>query len=180
MDTKRLQILWDHLAIQQVLARYCRAIDRCDKELLKSVYWPDSLEYHGMFNGNAMDFAEFIVPLLSGMKATIHSISNVLIELDGDSAAVETYVWAYHLVPETDGTQTDLIVAGRYLDRFERRNDEWRIAKRTFVLDANQNLKATCLWDSGLYAELKIRGSHDRRDPSYESLDLRNWYAGTV
>lgn len=166
METQ-LQALWDHQQIEKLLATYCRGIDRCDQELLKTVYWPDAIEEHGLFDGKAWDFADFIVPMLKGMKVTMHSISNTLIELDGERAAAETYVVAYHLVDEADGSQTDLIVGGRYLDRFERRNGEWRIAKRTFVLDWNQNQKATAIWDSGLYAALKVRGRNDKRDPSY-------------
>jgi hypothetical protein len=167
MQTAEVQLVWDHLQIQKQLATYCRAIDRCDKELLKSVYWQDAHEDHGIFEGNAWDFAEFIVPLLSGMKATIHQIGNILIELDGAKAVVETYVFAYHLIDDADKGQTELIVGGRYLDKFERREGEWRIADRLFVLDWNQNRPATGIWDSGIVAELKARGSHDRKDVSY-------------
>jgi hypothetical protein len=167
METAQLQALWDQLQIQRLLATYCRGIDRCDKEILKSAYWPDATEEHGLFNGNAWEFAEFIVPLLKSMKVTMHQISNTLIELDGDKASAETYVSAYHLMDNPDGGQADMVVGGRYLDRFERRRGEWRIAKRLFVHDWNQNLKASCIWDSGMYAELKVRGSNDRTDPSY-------------
>lgn len=167
MDSAQIQSLWDHLQIEKQLATYCRAIDRCDTALLKTVYWPDALEEHGIFNGKAWDFAEFIGPMLKGLRLTMHSISNTLIELDGDSAAVETYVVAYHLADNPDGSQTDLIVGGRYLDRFERRSGEWRIAKRTFVHDWNQNQKATVEWEAGWYGQLNVRGRNDREDPSY-------------
>ena len=146
---------------------YCRAIDRCDKELLRTVYWPDAVDQHGIFNGNALEFVEFIVPLLSGMKSTTHQISNILIDLRGDHAAVETYVCAYHAVPDGAGNHSDLIVGGRYLDRMERRHGEWRIAQRTFVLDWNQNQPSTAQWEGGMFAQLNVRGAHDRLDPSY-------------
>ena len=168
MDETQLRSLYDHLQIENLLKKYCRGIDRCDKDLLKSVYWPDAFEDHGMFVGKAWEFADYIIPLLSGMKVTMHQISNTLIELDGDKAVAETCVQAYHLADNPDGSQTDLIVGGRYLDRFERRAGEWRIANRVFVLDWNQNLPATCVWDSGLMATLKTRGRHDRLDPSYQ------------
>ena len=167
METAQLQSLLDENHIHKALATYCRAIDRCDKELLKSVYWPDALEEHGLFDGNAWAFADFIIPLLQGMTVTMHSISNTLIELHGDYAAVETYVVAFHLMDDPNGGQVDMVVGGRYLDRFERRDGKWRIAKRTFVHDWNQNQKTTALWDGGMYAALKVRGSHDRSDPSY-------------
>ena len=173
MEAADVQVVWDHLQIQKRLAMYCRAIDRCDTDLLKSVYWPDADEDHGLFKGKAWDFADFIVPLLSGMRATIHQIGNILIELDGAKAVVETYVFAYHLIEDADRRQTELVVGGRYLDKFERRNGEWRIADRLFVLDWNQNQPATGVWDSGLIAELKTRGAHDRSDPSYPYFSRR-------
>ena len=173
IDSVDVQTVWDHLQIQKQLATYCRAIDRCDENLLKSVYWPDAYEDHGLFQGKAWAFAEFIVPLLSGMERTIHQISNILIELDGDKAAVETYVMAYHLMKDPQGGTTELVVGGRYLDRFERRDGHWRIADRLFVLDWNQSQPATGDWNSGLVAQLKTRGSHDRQDASYRYFQQR-------
>lgn len=167
MDAAQMQMLWDHMQIEKVLAVYCRAIDRCDHALLQSVYWQDAVEEHGLFNGKAWDFADFIIPLLKGMKVTMHQISNVLIRLDDNRAFVETYVVAYHLLDAADGGQSDMVVGGRYVDRLEKRDGEWRIAKRTFVHDWNQNRPATCIWDSGMYAQLNVRGRNDRSDPSY-------------
>ena len=42
--------LADREAVRDCLYRYCRAIDRCDFELLASVYWRDSTEDHEPFN----------------------------------------------------------------------------------------------------------------------------------
>lgn len=167
MDEPSLRVVWDHLQIQQVMARYCRAIDRCDLALLKGVYWDDAIDNHGIFNGNALEFAEFIIPMLQSMRCTMHRISNTLIQIDGDRAAVEIYVEAYHLADGENGAQQDIVVGGRYVDRFERRGGEWRIAHRTFVHDWNQNPAATVVWDGPLYGKLDVRGRRDRDDPSY-------------
>jgi len=49
-------------------------------------------------------------------------------------ARVESYVTATHVLrPEAGGFR--FVVAGRYVDRFERRGDEWRIAARKLVVD---------------------------------------------
>src|SRR3546814_14904512 len=98
MDASQTQMLWDHLQIQTLLATYCRGIDRCDQALLKSAYWPDAIEEHGLFTGNAWEFAEFIVPILKKMKVTLHSYRNLLIEADGDNPSSEPHVVASHLM----------------------------------------------------------------------------------
>ena len=161
-----LRALADELAIRRLLAIYCRAIDRRDAELLRSVYWPDATDNHGIFNGNAMQFVDFILPMLSSMRSTTHSISNILIDLRGDIACVETYVQAYHDAPGPEG-RVDIVVGGRYLDRMERRDGQWRIAHRQFVMDWNQNLSSTAQWDGPLYGALDVRGTGDTGDPSY-------------
>ena len=47
--------------VYDVLTRYCRALDRCDIDLMRSVYWEDGYDDHGVFAGNAAEFAEFII-----------------------------------------------------------------------------------------------------------------------
>ena len=141
MNSDLLKRVSDELSIREVLARYCRAIDRCDLTLLKSVYWPEATDDHVVFVGNAIEFSDFVVPLLKEQtECTMHSISNIWIQLDGNgnTACTETYVTAYHRM-RTDGPKEEVIVGGRYLDRFEQRNGEWRIAERKFVTDWEQN-----------------------------------------
>jgi len=43
----------DREAIENLLGLYCRAIDRLDVELLKSVYHPDGIDDHGAISANA-------------------------------------------------------------------------------------------------------------------------------
>ncbi len=46
-----LRLMLDKQEIHEVMMRYCRAIDRMDEELLRSVYHPDAIDNHGLFNG---------------------------------------------------------------------------------------------------------------------------------
>jgi len=55
-----VQELVDRQKIYEVLTTYCRALDRCDVELMKTVYWEDRRDEHGVFDGNAQQFAEFM------------------------------------------------------------------------------------------------------------------------
>lgn len=154
-------------AIRDTLCRYCNGIDRCDVEMLKSAYWPDATDTHGTFNGNAWEFAGFITQSMrESMLRSMQHIGNVLIELDPDGchARVETYVMAYMQVEEA-GQQRDMLIAGRYLDRFEARNGEWRILDRLYVMDWNRNGPSTAIWDEGIYQSLTVRGARTPDDP---------------
>jgi len=94
-----IQEVVDRQKIYDVLTRYCRALDRCDVELMKSVYWEDGFDDHGVFAGNAQAFAEFIVrEIQTWFEVTMHAIANVHMELDRDRAYTEAYLIAYHRV----------------------------------------------------------------------------------
>ena len=61
------------------------------------------------------------------------------IRIDGDVAQVDTYCVAHHVShPDDQGAQTDMVLGLRYVDRFERRQGEWKIALRTLVADWKQ------------------------------------------
>jgi hypothetical protein len=50
--------------IYDVLCRYCHGVNRCDVDVLKSVYWPEAYEAHETINGSAWDFAEYMTGML--------------------------------------------------------------------------------------------------------------------
>jgi hypothetical protein len=132
---RALNELLDREAIRDCLMRYCHAIDRCDEQMLRGVYWPEAIDEHGMFNGPASEYVDMVMPMLRTMEATVHTVSNMWIELQGDQARVETYMSAYHRAASRDGVMRDSIIAGRYLDRMEKRDGEWRILHRLVVVD---------------------------------------------
>lgn len=127
-----LHELLDREAIRECLHRYCRGIDRADEQALRSAYWPDATDSHGAYKGSATGFIEQALPKLRGAR-NVHAICNMGIELDGDSAAVESYFLALQVSAAAQTRET--FMAGRYLDRFEKRQGEWRIAARTVVYD---------------------------------------------
>ena len=138
--TGRLARLADRAEISEVLARYCRGVDRCDVDTLRSVYHADAIDDHGTFHGNAHEFAAWAVE--GGREfwhASHHSVHNVIIDWDGvDAAHVESTVLGINRrrsEPGDDGTVE--LFAGRYVDRFERREDQWRIAHRRALRDVD-------------------------------------------
>ena len=158
------------LAISETLARYSRGIDRCDLDTLKSAFWPDGIANYCDGDLNAWAWCETVIPALRSMARTQHAISNILIHLEGERATAETYCRAYHEVHTPEGNR-EMMVGGRYLDRFECRAGQWRILHRQYAMDFNQNGPSSAIWDSGLYAGLKVVGRRYPEDPLY-SLGL--------
>jgi len=131
---ERLQALLDRDAIRECLYRYCRGIDRADEQALRSAYWPDATDRHGAYDGPASGFIDKALPRLRTGRR-VHTIGNVLIELRGDAAAVESQFLAFQLERDAAGAPRETLLCGRYVDRFERRGGEWRVAARTVVYD---------------------------------------------
>lgn len=162
-------------AIYDLLCRYCHGIDRCDAVVLKSAYWPDATETHGTFNGNAWEFADHMTASMrTGMLRSMQKIGNAWIQIDPDGTRGrgETYVVGFMHVADGDQVN-DLIVAGRYLDRYEKRGDEWRIIDRLYVMDWNRNEPSTARWEGGIYDMLLTRGARSPDDPYDQGLPPR-------
>ena len=97
-------------------------------------------------------------------ESIMHVLGQSIVELEGASAKSETYFVAYHR-GVTDGTPRLDTAAGRYVDRLEKREGEWRIANRTVVLewvDSNPDLKMDT-WPLDRFT----RGQRDRTDAAY-------------
>ncbi|MCC5885114.1 MAG: nuclear transport factor 2 family protein [Gammaproteobacteria bacterium] len=123
--------------IRDVLYRYCRGVDRGDTELIASVYHSDAIDEHGAFHGTGVDFAAFITGVMDGVSIVgQHHLTNILIAIEGQEAAVESYFIAFHpYQPESEAAPVLAMVGGRYLDRFACREGGWKIAHRRVVLD---------------------------------------------
>jgi len=163
-----VEMLADRIAIADVLYRYARGIDRCDEILLRSVWWPDAQVDYGSGMVDAAEWSGSVVVALRAMRRTQHFIGNMLIDIDGTTAASESYCRAYHEVETANGFE-EMEVGGRYLDRFDKRGGDWRITRRRYVLDWNRNTPSTALWEGGLYGGLRRRGARHPDDPSYSA-----------
>jgi hypothetical protein len=139
-----VELLLDKQAITEVLYRYCRGVDRCDVDLVDSIYWDDAVDDHGYWKGPGRDFGSFVCDrLMQANERTTHTVTNVLIELDGGDAWSESQVLAHLVRRDTEPRIAD-VMGGRYLDKFSKREAEWRIDERTVVLDWT----TTYVWDA--------------------------------
>src|SRR4051812_43551418 len=110
-----VQAALDRVAIKDVLTRYCRGIDRLDRKVLESVYWPDGTDDHATYKGDAPGFIDWVLDFLKPMK-TQHFIGNMLIEIDSPTLArAETYVNAYHQI-KTHFASEEMVAGARYID----------------------------------------------------------------
>lgn len=135
-----LDELQARLAIEDTLKRFVRGVDRQDWALARSTYHDDAIDAHGFFNGPADEFLRVVERLHKHQDHSMHFISNILIEFAArDRALVETYVLVFQrfgaeaegVKPGTAGVRK--IGTARYIDLFEERDGEWRVAHRTLV-----------------------------------------------
>ncbi len=170
--TQILAELADREAIRECLYRYCRGVDRIDADMVRSAYWPDCVDHHLEFTGNAEEFIAWSFPIMGSMDQTQHIIANVLITIAGDRADVESYFYGYHRVNMGDA-KADVIGAGRYLDTFEKRGDEWRILKRMVITDWFRQYPDSADWEAGMLGLKPPMGSRFPDDESYSLIALK-------
>ena len=164
MDDVRQELreLRDHQQIVSCLNRYSRGIDRCDVDIVESCFHPDAVQDTGMYVGSARGWAEMVNEFHLGQcLSQQHHLTNHIIELDGDTAHVESYFFA--TVRGNDGTTK--LVSGRWIDRFERREDDWRIAVRVSTTEMVADIETA---DMALADSRYVPWSRDRADISYE------------
>ena len=160
-----VQEMLDKAAIREVLWRYCRGVDRRDADIVTSCYHPDANDDHvgNVYTGETV--GQGLVDWMNEiMVKTSHNITTNTIEVNGDVAGSESYTTSMHIQKGAgdDDNHTMLSVA-RYVDRFERRNGEWKIISRLVVPEF------TGLASMQMFP-MQLLARQDRTDPSYEVL----------
>lgn len=154
----------DRQAITDLIYRYCRAMDRCDAELGYSVWHEDGeADYGVLFKGTGRGFVDFALHAHHHyMVMHSHQVTNIILMLDGDRAASESYVTA--ALRRQEGQRLmQVTVRGRYLDRWSRRNGHWGIDQRIYAHDFDEDREITATATPGW-------GRRDRGDLSYQVL----------
>jgi hypothetical protein len=144
-----LTYLVDREKIRDCLARVARGEDRRDADLISGAYWPDATDDHGISAGTLEEYLAWVVPGAPSIPDTMHTLGQSLIEVNGDEAVVETHVTAYHRI-DNGSQETDVVIGGRYLDRLEKRNGEWRIVHRTMLYDWLKDFGQSVDWSQGV------------------------------
>ncbi len=144
--------------ITRILMLYARGIDRIDAELVKSCFHPDAVLRYGD-ETTPEAFASGASGGLGAFSLTQHRISNVIVDIEGDFAWCESYCLARHRSP--GDPDEDFLWGGRYVDRFERRNGEWKILRRTVVHDYTRFDPVEKTWEG---APAFTQGQHSTDD----------------
>lgn len=163
---QRIQALADKQAIYGQMCRYIQACDRCDVDLLKSVFHQDGTVRFGIFDGNAIEFAEYDIPFIKdNLLMSWHRISNVTIELNGNRATAESYMLGNASASTPNGV-INCPDGMRYTDIWEKREGMWRMSSRSLIMDWNAAWAYSGRTD-GIYASFKELGERSRNDLSY-------------
>jgi hypothetical protein len=126
--------------ISQGLYAYCRGLDRFDRELALSPFAADAhLVYSGIFEGTAPEFMDWIWPIHARMLVHVHRVVNIFIERNpaGDLVS-ESYVQVLLRTVADDGSITDNIGNGRYVDRWAERDGRLVIVERDYIRDVTR------------------------------------------
>ena len=131
-----VQRLRDHEAIRQAMYAYARGVDRGDADLLEPAFHDDAEDDHGNFRGTKADALAALAKSAANpaTTASVHHLGNILIDLHGDTANVETYFMASQTRVE-DGKTWTRMRAGRYLDHFVKENGRWTVLRRKVIDD---------------------------------------------
>ncbi len=158
-----LDSLADRHAITDLIYRYCRAVDRLDHALGYSIWHADGTADYGaeVYQGSGHGFIDFVIGQHGQTLGHSHQVTNIILELDGDRAASESYHFAGLRIAR--GEQVfEITVRGRYIDRWSRRDGRWGIDHRLTIRDFDDMRPVTPMSVSA--------GRRDPTDPSYAVL----------
>ncbi len=124
LSTKQLA---DRQAIIEVIDRYATSLDAKDYQRFMTCFSEDAIVHYSDDLVGPESTAAYAKAALDQFSSTQHLLGNYEINLDGDQATAQTYMHASHITSEGE----IWVVGGTYIDRFERRDGEWKIIERT-------------------------------------------------
>ena len=176
----KLTELFDREAIRQCLHRYARGVDRFDRDMILSAFHPESLDEHGKFVGTPDEFVDWAFGQHGrAHQSHQHCLLNHMCEIEGATAHAETY---FMFVSMNRAGKPVTLGGGRYVDRLEKRDGEWRIAARVTLRDWSMMDEIADISDLSAFTSTRAQLSdaernfmnegrgpaRDRGDPSYD------------
>lgn len=162
---RKVHYLTDRQEIYDCLVRTSRGNDRFDEDLIVGSYHPDALHELGRNFIPGPDYGAYANASHAAIcDVNMHAVTMHSCDIDGDVAHAESYVIGLFA---DKGAETSRMLAGRYLDRLEKRDGEWRIVLRRTTVEVVMEGQARL--PNGLTPPGTgyMKGSRDRNDPSY-------------
>jgi 3-phenylpropionate/cinnamic acid dioxygenase small subunit len=132
--TLDIQQISDRIEIDDLLARYARALDYRTFEDLDGIFTADATFDAGSLGCPTGPAAirEMIQGTIGHLDATQHLVGKSIVEFssDGDEAEVRTYLISQHIRESAPGPVKHYFLGGEYFDRVVRTPAGWRIAYR--------------------------------------------------
>lgn len=161
-----VRYLMDRTEILDCITRHARGCDRHDIDLITSAYHPDGVDEHGHSINPGPEYGAWAnTTHAETSRVHLHNITTHTCDIDGDTAHAESYVIVVLIGADTKTAQ---FITGRYIDRLEHRDHQWRIALRRstvegmFIADARV-LQSPFFTDKGY-----LVGTRDHTDLSYQ------------
>lgn len=157
------------LALEEIRGRlhdYIRGMDRLLPDVHLSAFHSDAWFDCGIFAGRAPDIVPAVQSYLAGTAWTHHMLGQTDIRFDDDGAGGEIYYTARHR-EDIDGVPTDLLIVGRYVDRYTCVDGQWKIAHRVDVMDVVRSEPPADHWLDGKPDILRGARGDARPEASY-------------
>lgn len=161
----QLETLLERQAILDCQTRFSRGMDRFDRDLFLSAFHRDATIAAGEFVGGPEALYDWAAQLHEqGQVATHHNLLNHTCDIDGATAHTETY----YLFVGRNRDDSNWIAGGRYIDRMEKRDGEWKIVMRSNAIEWS-GLVPTLPIPFADVPGIQLNGvpSRSKEDPSY-------------
>ncbi|MCR4466621.1 nuclear transport factor 2 family protein [Burkholderia sp. SCN-KJ] len=132
----------DRLEIQDLLTRYCHAVDRRDWNELERLFADNAMLDYAAFGGpvgDRADIARYLKQATSAMRGTQHTISTSLLVVDGNAATARTAGQVMMITADASGDDRVCFVGLWYRDLLVRTECGWRIQSRMQERSWTQN-----------------------------------------
>ena len=172
MSSPDVQEMLDEYALRKLVHGYCRAVDRGDLDALRGLYHPDAEDSHGSFSSGSVEkFLRTLTESRPFVRSMQHHITTTNFAISGDIAEGEIYSIATHSFAAGDG-ETEVVVGGRYLDKYEKCDGTWKFTTRWIVTDWAHVNDPSAVDVSHPITRDTPRGRPGPDDPSHEFFSL--------
>ncbi|MEL7452031.1 MAG: nuclear transport factor 2 family protein [Pseudomonadota bacterium] len=123
---------------------YALGVDTCDWVLYRSIFADEIEMDFSDFSGApaakmpADSWIEAVKPAFTGLDATQHTMTNPIVDVEGDRATCKMYMQAVHFLKNDQGDRT-FTMGGYYIDKLIKQDDRWLI----------QAVKLSVFWNTG-------------------------------